>query len=83
MVSTFQQRYPTDLTDAQWNLIGPLIPPAKPGGNDRTTNIREVINAILYLLRTGCAWRTLPKDFHPRVPCIQLVEKDRHLSTDS
>jgi len=43
-----------------------MIPPAKPGGNDRTTNVREVINAILYLLRTGCAWRMLPKDFPPK-----------------
>jgi putative transposase len=60
------RRYPTDLTDAQWERIRPLIPPAKPGGNNRTTSIREVINAIFYLLRTGCAWRMLPKDFPPK-----------------
>lgn len=66
MTATALQRYPTDLTDDQWNLLCPLIPSAKPGGNDRTTNIREVINAILYLLRTGCAWRMLPQDFPPK-----------------
>ena len=60
------RRYPTDLTDAQWQRIRPLIPPAKPGGNNRTTSMREVINATFYLLRTGCAWRMLPKDFPPK-----------------
>lgn len=55
--------YPTDLTDAQWLLISVLIPPAKTGGRKRTTDIREVLNAIFYLLRTGCGWRLLPHDF--------------------
>ncbi len=57
--------YPTDLTDEQWKILQPLIPPAKPGGRPRRTNIREVINAIFYLLRAGCAWRLLPHDFPP------------------
>jgi putative transposase len=57
--------YSTDLTDAQWQLIEPLIPPPKPGGRDRETDMREVINAIQYRLRTGCAWRNLPHDFPP------------------
>jgi putative transposase len=57
--------YATDLTDAQWQLVEPLIPAAKPGGRDRTTNMREVINAIQYFLRTGCGWRHLPHDFPP------------------
>ena len=66
MLTCSIRRYPTDLTDAQWQRIGPLIPPAKPGGNDRTTSMREVANAIFYLLRTGCAWQMLPKDFPPK-----------------
>ena len=55
--------YPSDLTNEQWSLIKPKIPPAKPGGRPRTVNIREVVNGIQYLVRTGCAWRLLPHDF--------------------
>ncbi len=58
-----RQAYPTDLSDAEWAIAEPLIPPAKSGGRKRTTNVREVLNAIFYLLRTGCAWRMLPHDF--------------------
>ena len=57
--------YPSDLTDEQWKLIEPMIPPAQPGGRHREVNMREVINGILYLNRTGCAWRMLPHDFPP------------------
>jgi putative transposase len=57
--------YPSDLTDQQWAILEPLIPPAKPGGHPRTTDMREVINAILYLDRTGGQWRALPHDFPP------------------
>jgi putative transposase len=57
--------YPSDLTDQQWELIRPLIPAARSGGRPRTTNIRSVVNAILYLTRTGCAWRYLPRDYPP------------------
>ena len=60
-----RKSYPTDLTNAQWKLLGPLLPPPKPGGRPRTVNLREVINAILYLLRSGCSWRMLPHDFPP------------------
>jgi transposase len=59
------QRYPSDLTDQEWAILEPLIPPAKPGGRPRTVDIRCVINAILYVLRTGCQWRALPHDFLP------------------
>lgn len=55
--------YATDLTDAQWAIIEPMLPPAKPGGRPRTVDLRSVINGILYLVRTGCAWRLLPKEF--------------------
>jgi putative transposase len=59
------QRYPTDLTEAEWTLSAPLIPTAKPGGRPRTTDMREVVNAIFYILRMGCQWRLLPTDFPP------------------
>ncbi|MEM1356114.1 MAG: transposase, partial [Planctomycetota bacterium] len=55
--------YPTDLTDKQWSLIEPMIPPdltGADGGRPREVNMREVLNGILYLSRTGCAWRLLP-----------------------
>src|SRR3954467_6308411 len=57
--------YEDDLTDAQWALLEPLLPPAPGGGRPRTTDMREGLNAILYLLRTGCAWKHLPHDFPP------------------
>ena len=59
------QRYPTDLTDTEWAILSPLIPAAKPGGRPRTTDLREVVNAIFYVLRGGCQWRLLPTDFPP------------------
>jgi transposase len=55
-------RYPSDLTDAEWALVAPLIRPAKRGGNKRTVDIREVVNGLMYILSTGCQWRALPKD---------------------
>jgi putative transposase len=57
--------YPNDLTDEQWKLIVPLIPSAKPGGRPRKVNMREVVDGILYLNRTGCSWRMLPHEFPP------------------
>jgi len=60
------RRYTTDLSDAEFAVIAPLLPVAKRGGRPRTIMLREVLNAILYLLRTGCPWRLLPKDFPPR-----------------
>ena len=59
-------RYPSDLTDEEWALIGPLIPPAKRGGNKRTVDVREVVNGVMYILSTGCQWAALPKDLPPR-----------------
>ncbi len=55
-----RQPYPSDLTDEQWELINDLIPPAKPGGRPREVSMREVLNAIMYVLRSGCAWRLVP-----------------------
>jgi transposase len=59
-------RYPSDLTEAEWAIIGPMIPAAKNGGRPRDTDMREVMNAVRYVMRTGCQWRQLPKCFPPR-----------------
>ena len=58
--------YKTDLTDAQWKLIKPLIPPAKPGGRPREVDMREVLNTLLDQARTGCQWELLPHDLLPK-----------------
>jgi len=55
--------YPTDLTDAQWGMLGPLIPPPKPGGRPRRVAVRQVVDAIVYVDRAGCRWRTLPREY--------------------
>lgn len=57
--------YPSDVTDGQWRLIEPSIPPPDPGGRPRSVNLREVVNGILYVSRTGCSWRQLPHEFPP------------------
>ncbi len=59
-------RYPSDLTDEEWALIEPEIPPAKRGGGKRTVDMREVVNGLMYVLSTGCQWRAIPKDLPPR-----------------
>ena len=58
-----EKRYSSDLSDKEWDLIEPLIPLAKPGGRPRSIDTRAIMNAVFYLLRTGCQWRMLPKDF--------------------
>lgn len=58
-------RYPSDLTDQQWALVEPLLPPPRVGGRPEKHPRRELVNAILYLVRTGCSWRQLPTDFPP------------------
>lgn len=60
------KRYRTDLTDRQWKIIEPLIPPAKEGGRPRTTDMREVVNTCLYVSRTGCQWDLIPHNFPPK-----------------
>ena len=59
-------RYPSDLTDDEWGLVEPLIPPGKTGGGKRTVIMREVVNGLMYILSTGCQWRAIPKDLPPR-----------------
>ncbi len=58
--------YASDVTDREWALIAPLLPPSRTGGRPRTTCLRRVVNAIFYLLQAGCQWRMLPRDFPPR-----------------
>jgi putative transposase len=60
-----RQAYPTDLTDDEWRVLEPLIPPAKPGGRPRSVDVREIANALRYLLRSGGAWRLMPHDLPP------------------
>jgi transposase len=59
-------RYPSDLTDDEWALVEPQIPPARRGGRPRDVDLREVLNAIFYVLSTGCQWQALPKDLPPK-----------------
>ena len=59
-------RYPSDLTDQEWERLSPLIPPAKRGGNKRRVEEREVVNGLMYILSSGCQWRAIPKDLPPR-----------------
>ncbi len=78
-------RYPSDLTDDEWAYVGPLIPPAKRGGNKRRVDVREVMNGrsklckqrlrrIMYILSTGCQWRAIPKDLPPRSTLFDYLD---------
>jgi transposase len=59
-------RYPSDLSDAEWMLVAAMIPPARRGGRRRSVDVREVLNAIFYVLSTGCQWKAMPKDLPPK-----------------
>src|SRR5512135_2391532 len=72
--------YPSDVTDAQWALIEPHLP-VHPGGRARKTDLRDVVDAIFYLLRTGCQWRYLPKDFPPKSTVGRYFDEWRHDGT--
>ena len=67
-------RYPSDLTDEEWALIAPLIPPAKRGGRRRTVDLREIVNGIMYVLSTGCQWRYMPKDLPPKSTVFDYLD---------
>src|ERR1700733_5459354 len=67
-------RYPSDLTDAEWVIVEPMIPPAKRGGRRRSVNLREVLNGIFYVLWTGCQWKALPKDLPPKSTVHDYLE---------
>src|SRR3954452_19661139 len=72
--------YPSDVTDEQWALVERLIP-VYPGGRPRKTAVRDVLDAILYVLRTGCQWRYLPKDFPPKSTAWRYFDEWRHNGT--
>jgi transposase len=67
-------RYPSDLTDDEWVIIGPMIPPARHGGRKRSVDVREVLNGIFYVLWTGCQWKALPKDLPPKSTVHDYLE---------
>lgn len=74
--SAGERALPSNLTDAEWEHLAPLIPPAWPGGRPRKTDMRAAMNAIFYLLRTGCPWRYLPSDrFPPRSTVYNIFRK--------
>src|SRR5262245_34753379 len=74
------QTYPSDVTDGQWALIEPHIP-VYPGGRPRKTDLRDVVNAVFYVLRTGCQWRYLPRDFPPKSTVWRYFDEWRHNGT--
>jgi putative transposase len=65
MEASPRRPYPSDVTDAQWALLEPLLPPPIPAGAPRRTDFRGVLDAVFYLLSTGCSWAALPHDFPP------------------
>jgi putative transposase len=71
------QRYPSDLSDEQWALVEPMIP-VHPGGRPRKTSMRDVLDAVFYVLRTGCQWRYLPQDFPPQSTVWGYFDEWRH-----
>src|SRR5512143_2986894 len=73
--------YPSGVTDAQWALIEPHLPPEPGGGRPRKTRMRDVLDAILYILRTGCQWRYLPGDLPPRSTVWRYFNQWRHDGT--
>ena len=73
--------YSTDLSDAEWALLKPLLPPSVGGGRKRTVDLRAIMNAIFYRERTGCAWRLLPKDFPPPTTVYEYFSKWRNDGT--
>ena len=72
-------RYASDMTDGEWALIEPFMPPARRHGRPRTTDLREVVNALLYIATSGCQWRMLPREFRP----VSTVQRYFHDWRDS
>jgi transposase len=70
-----QLRYPSDVTEEEWQQLAALIPSARRGGRKRTVNIREVLNGLLYVLSTGCQWRAIPTDLPPRSTIFDYCER--------
>jgi putative transposase len=81
MAATARKPYDSDLTDAQWAILERLIPPAKPGGRPREVDMREVVNTLLYLNRTGCQWAMLPHDLLPKSSVYDYFQQWREDGT--
>ena len=73
--------YPSDVTDAQWNILEPMVPPAHDLGRPREVDLREVLNGIFYIARGGCAWRMMPTDLPPWSTCYDYFYKWRNDGT--
>ena len=76
-----RRAYGSDLSDAQWGLVELRLPPAPGGGRPREVNVRDVVHAIFYRLRTGCAWTMLPHDFPPRSTVFEYFIRWRNDGT--
>ncbi len=74
-------RYPSDLTDEQWPLIERHLPAARRGGRPRSTDLRDVVDAVLYIVRTGCQWHYLPVDFPPKSTVWRYFDRWRRDGT--
>src|SRR5579864_833080 len=74
-------QYPSDLTDKQFARLEPLLPKAKPGGRPRSVNLHDIVDAILYVNRTGCQWRALPSDYPPWSTAYDYFRKWSHDGT--
>src|SRR5688572_21814706 len=70
-----REPYESDLTDGQWALVAPLIPPARPGGRPRSVDMRAVLDGILYVLAAGCAWRRMPHDLPRAKTCWSYFDR--------
>lgn len=70
-----RKAYPTDVSDAEWAILGALLPEAKPGGRPRSVDLRDVLNGIFYRQRTGCAWEMLPHDLPPHQTVYDYFNK--------
>jgi transposase len=81
MAATTRKSYQTDLTDDQWDILQPLLPLATPGGRPRAVDMREVINTLLYLNRTGCQWDMLPHDLLPKSTVYEYFSQWRRDGT--
>jgi hypothetical protein len=78
-VPSMRRAYQTDLSDAEWGCIEPLLPTPKAPGRPRVHSLREILNAIFYIVKSGCAWRLLPHDFPPwktiQIVCTQMTKR--------
>ena len=78
IANSHRQAYPSDLSDAEWNVLEPLLPKPKGFGRPRSVNLREILNAIFYVQRTGCQWEMLPHDLPPHDTAYKYFQKWHH-----